>query len=207
MGPYPFALAAALVSGLLAGVALGTIRLTRLSLAWWRRVREHFRRRARGAAGAGAGDAADEPDAPREPHGPPGAFPRAHGAIALAAGAAVFLLLIALALEPGPARTPASEPPGAWGLAGGLPGGLIGAFGKGGALGLLGFGLFALAATLVWAVVAAALDRGVHGLSLHVARQAGSEDLELSFADVRESALSLWDARERRGEPFGVGLG
>src|SRR5258708_21494401 len=134
MGPFPFALAAALVSGLLAGVALGTIRLTRLPLAWWRRVREHLARRARGAANAGAsaGDAADEPEAPSEPHGPPGAFPRAHGAIALAAGAAVFLLLVALVLEPGPIRTPAAEPPGAWGLAGGQPGGPSGAVRAGG---------------------------------------------------------------------------
>jgi hypothetical protein len=102
-----------------------------------------------------------------------------------------------------PVRALAGDSPGAWGQ----PGGLAAAFAHGGPLGLAGFGLVALAITLAWALVAAALDRGVHGLSLTMARGTSVEDLELSFADLRESALGLWEPRETRGEPFGVGLG
>jgi hypothetical protein len=205
MGPYPFALAAALVAGLVGGAALGTIRLTRLSREWWGRMRERLRRAARGIDG---GEDTDDGDAllePGEPHGPPGAFPRAHGAIGAAALAAMFVLAAALVAEPLalPLRGLVGEAAGAWGR----PSDLAAAFARGGPLGLLGFGLVALAITLAWALVAAALDRGVHGLSLYVARGASAEDLELSFADLRESALGLWDPKETRGDPFGVGLG
>src|SRR5690349_10173314 len=108
MGPYPFALAAALVSGLLAGLALGTVRLTRLSLGWWRALRARFR------PATDELDERTEPPLPADPHGPPGPFPRAHGAVLCATLVAVLLLATALIAERAPLPAAAAPAGLAW---------------------------------------------------------------------------------------------
>src|SRR5688572_15878432 len=203
MDPYLGPVAGALLAALGAGVALGVVRLRRLSLAWWRR------RRAAASATALAA-AASVPG----PEDAPGIAPAVAPPVfaALAAIAAVAVVVAGLSFVSGAARP--VLPPFPMGARVFLPG-------EGGpppslavrVSSVAGFAVFVVVATLGLALAAAALDRGLGRLAARLARRgdAGVErpDPErLTVTDLVATARSLLPGAPEpaRGEPFGVGL-
>jgi hypothetical protein len=204
MDPFLGPVASALVAAVCAGTMLGLVRLSRVSLEWWRR-----RTAAGGAGGAGgdvgaagasgaaAADAAPDPDdvfdAGRVREARESAFRDANlilGAAALAGAAGVA---IALELSVGAAggRALSATPPAD-----------LEAVASSLALAPL-----VLAGLVAAAFLLALADRGVTRL----ARRLGwaTTVSELDVARWLEAARLLWpggDTAERRREPVGVGL-
>ena len=203
MGPFVGPATSALLAAVLAGVVLGVLRLSRVSLNWWRR------RQARIAEPMPAFESADAGGSTTAALAPFRVFPRITSALACASSAALLVLLGALATEHAPGITlvpPALQVP-AWDAA---------AFGRAAAT-RTGGALIALAATLVAALVVAAFDRGLEALFARVAPRLGRAfpgrfaaadgDSLFSFRDLRAGASGLWHPDTVHGESFGVGLG
>jgi len=196
MGPFLGPFVAAFLAALIAGAALGLIRLSRHSLAWWRRVR----------APAPLLATADGPVPAPESPAPTTPFPGVQGAIGCAVAAAALITVAALARSfglRGPALPPILPPiaPHPFEPATFLPR----------ALGLAAFAALALAGTLGLALVTSMLDAGLTralawgSVRFGWARTRGGAD-GLSFADLREGASGLWRATPERKETFGVGV-
>jgi len=196
MGPFLGPFAAAFLAALIAGAALGLIRLSRHSLAWWRR----------GRAPVPALAPADGSMPAPESLVPAGAFPGVQGAIGCAVAAATLITVAALARSfglRGPVLLPALPPiaPHPFDPAIFLPR----------ALGLAAFAALALAGTIGLALVTALLDAGFTralawaSARLGRARVSGAES-GLSLADLREGASGLWGGVHERQETFGVGV-
>ena len=198
MDPFLGPVAGALLAALGAGVALGVVRLRRLSLAWWRR------RRATPAALAPAAAVVPYPE--EAPGIAPAVAPPVFAA--LAAIAAVAVVVAGLSFVAGAARP--DPPPVPIGFRVILPG-------EGGpppslaarASSVAGFAVLVVVATLGLALAAAALDRGLGQLAARLARRkdAGDED-RLTVTDLVATARALLPGAPEpvRGEPFGVGL-
>ena len=196
MGPFLGPFAAAFLAALIAGAALGLIRLSRHSLAWWRRLR------APAMALAPADGAAPLPES-LEPAVP---FPGVQGAIGCAAAAATLVTVAALARSfglRGPSMPPALPliAPHPFDPEAFLPR----------AFGLAAFAALALAGTIALALITALLDAGVTrslgwaSARLGRARMRGAES-GLSLADLREGVSGLWGGAHERQETFGVGV-
>jgi len=201
MGPFVGPATSALLAAVLAGVVLGVLRLSRVSLDWWRR------RQARIAEPMPVMESPDSAGATTAALAPFRVFPRITSALACASSAALLVLLGALATEhaPGLALVPPALQAPVWDAA---------ALGRA-AVTRAGSALVALAATLVAAFVVAAFDRGLEALFARVAPRLGrafpgrlaaaeGEGL-LSFRELRAGASGLWHPDTVHGESFGVG--
>jgi len=189
MDPYLGPVAGALLAAFAAGIALGVVRLRRLSLEWWRR-------RASRAGAAALNSAADAPDA----DGPLdlAAAPPVFGALALTALVALLGVAVAArgefaavrAATPPPAAVPALPP--SWTAFAAQASGLV-----------LVAGL-AFLLTLGAALAVSLLDRAVARL---LARFVPGERPVAPDGELDVPALVAAAGREQGpGEPFGVGL-
>ncbi len=190
MDPYLGPVASALVAAVCAGIMLGLVRLSRVSLEWWRR-------RGRGASAPPAGDEALAPedlyDAELVREAREGAFRDAN--LVLLAAAMAGAVGLAIALDLGFGARPASLPP-----ATPTPGAR--AIGEALALAPL-----ALLATALAAFLLAFADRGVTALARRVGLTRATAALDVTR--WLEAARLLWpggDEASRRREPPGVGL-
>jgi hypothetical protein len=188
MDPYLGPVAGALLAAFAAGIALGVVRLRRLSLEW--------RRRASRAGAAASNSAADPPDADGALD--LAAAPPVFGALALTALVALLGVAVAArgefaavrAATPPPAAVPALPP--SWSAFAAQASGLV-----------LVAGL-AFLLTLGAALAVSLLDRAVARL---LARFAPGERPLAPDAELDVPALVAAAGRTHGpGEPFGVGL-
>jgi hypothetical protein len=214
MDPYLGPVAGALLAALGAGVALGVVRLRRLSLAWWRRRRAAPPASATAAAeAAGAAGAAAAAAVPG-PEDTPGIAPAVAPPVfaALAAIAAVAVVVAGLSFVSGAARPLA---PPTW------SGSFVVLPGQGGpppslaarVSSVAGFAVLVVVATLGLALAAAALDRGLGRVAARFVRRKDAaaerpDGERLTVTDLVATARALLPGAPQpaRGEPFGVGL-
>ena len=201
MDPYLGPVAGALLAALGAGVALGVVRLHRVSLAWWRR-RAAASSPAPAAAPVAPDVSAASADASAiDPAVAPPVFAPL-GAIAAVALVVAGLAIVAGAAAPGTTWRPLVLRPIA-------PAPLSELAAR--VSSVVGFAVLAVVVTAGVALLAAELDRAIGRLRARLARRGAAGDADaaaLSVPDIVATARSLLPGAPApaRGEPFGVGL-